>query len=204
MPYFCSNRKFHFVFFIFSFAKAFFSISTKNLVPVSHGFSSALGALAHPAISIYQCNHLPVSKFFSNILNIMARIISFHIAHQFIINTLFYTYIIPYFLFFINIFKVQNMGLFIHFGMSGHHLPRPRRSLYTPPVETPAPAHPDRLHSTGGSTGRTRCRADHDTRPDAGHAAPDTRQATPGRLGRRRVLEGVRSVSDRARPNGQT
>lgn len=28
------------------------------------------------------------------------------------------------------------------------------RRLYTPPVETPAPAHPDGLHITGSSAGR--------------------------------------------------
>ena len=58
----------------------------------------------------------------------------------------------------------------------GHDLPHPRRSLYTPPVETPAPAHSDGLHITGSSVGRARCKADHathrHTRPDAGHAAP--------------------------------
>ena len=41
------------------------------------------------------------------------------------------------------------MSLFYFFGGDGTHLPHPRRSLYTPPVETPAPAHPDSLHSTG-------------------------------------------------------
>lgn len=35
-------------------------------------------------------------------------------------------------------------AFFICFGMNGHHLPHPRRSLYTPPVETPAPSAPGR------------------------------------------------------------
>lgn len=39
------------------------------------------------------------------------------------------------------------------------HLPHPRRSLYTPPVETPAPAHPNGLHTTGSSADRARTRA---------------------------------------------
>lgn len=64
----------------------------------------------------------------------------------------------------------------------GHHLPHPRRSLYTPRVETPATAHPERLHSTGSSTDRTRCKAD---RPQ---------QAAPGRSWRCRGLEGVERV----------
>ncbi len=84
-------------------------------------------------------------------------------------------------------------AFFICFGMSGHDLPHPRRSLHTPQVETPAPAHPDGLHITGSKTGRTRCRADH-TRHDT-HAqtldtlhrsALNTRQAAPDRSWRRR------------------
>lgn len=42
----------------------------------------------------------------------------------------------------------------------GHDPPHPQSCLYTPPVETPAPAHPDRLHSTGSRAGRARTRAD--------------------------------------------
>ena len=38
----------------------------------------------------------------------------------------------------------------------GHDLPHPRRSLYTPPVETPAPAHPDGLHITGSKADHAR------------------------------------------------
>lgn len=41
----------------------------------------------------------------------------------------------------------------------GHDLPHPRRSPYTPPVDTPAPAHPERLHSADSSAGRVRARA---------------------------------------------
>lgn len=43
----------------------------------------------------------------------------------------------------------------------GHDPPHPRRSLYTPPVDTPAPAHPERLHITGSRAGRSGCKADH-------------------------------------------
>lgn len=64
----------------------------------------------------------------------------------------------------------------------GHDLPHPRRPLYTPPVEAPAPAHPDRLHSTGSSADRARCKPDRPqqathrhTRPNAGHAAQGDR-----------------------------
>ena len=35
-------------------------------------------------------------------------------------------------------------AFFICFGMSGHHLPHPWRSLYTPRVETTAPSAPGR------------------------------------------------------------
>ena len=69
----------------------------------------------------------------------------------------------------------------------GHDPPRSRRSLYTPPVETPTPAHPDGLHTTGNSAGRARCKAGHathrHTRPDAGHAAPVCTRYQTGRAG---------------------
>jgi len=38
----------------------------------------------------------------------------------------------------------------------GHDPPHPRRSLYTPPVETQAPAHPERLHITGSKADHAR------------------------------------------------
>ena len=84
----------------------------------------------------------------------------------------------------------------------GHDLLHPRRSLYTPPVETQAPAHPDRLHSTGSRAGRAKCKADHathwHTRPDAGHAAPVcTRYQTghAGTIGAAAALDCLRNVS---------
>lgn len=60
------------------------------------------------------------------------------------------------------------------------------RRLYTPPVEAPAPAHPDGLHITGSSAGRAKCKAGHakhDTRPDAGHATPVCTRYQTGRAG---------------------
>lgn len=69
----------------------------------------------------------------------------------------------------------------------GHHLPHPRRSLYTPPVEASAPAHPERLHSTGSNTGYARCKADRPQQTTHRHTRPDAGHATPGRSGRRRV-----------------
>ena len=80
----------------------------------------------------------------------------------------------------------------------------PRRWIPQPP------AHPDGLHSTD----RARCKADRPqqtthqhTRPGAGHAAPVcTRYQTSraGAIGTAAGLYGVRRVSDRARPNGQS
>ena len=71
------------------------------------------------------------------------------------------------------------------------------RRLYTPPVETPATAHPDKLHTTGGRAGRARYRADrtrHDTHArtlDTLHrSALDTKQAARGRSYRRRDAGG--------------
>jgi hypothetical protein len=65
--------------------------------------------------------------------------------------------------------------------------PNPRLAPYTPEVETPAPAHPDRLHSTGSRAGRARCKADHathrHTRSDAGRAAPVCTRYQTGRAG---------------------
>ena len=56
---------------------------------------------------------------------------------------------------------VEEERLFICFGMSGHHLPHPRRSLYAPPVETPAPSAPGQTtqHRQQGRPHRAR----HDT-----------------------------------------
>lgn len=83
----------------------------------------------------------------------------------------------------------------------GHDLPHPRRSLYTPPVETPAPAHPNGLHTTGSRAGRARTRAGQvpgQTMQGTTHAraldtlhrsALDARQAAPGRSVRRRGAE---------------
>ena len=58
----------------------------------------------------------------------------------------------------------------------GHDLPHPRRSLYAPPVETPAPSAPGQTaqrrqqnrpcQNQGGKDTRA------DRRPNAGHAAP--------------------------------
>lgn len=100
-------------------------------------------------------------------------------------------------------------AFFICFGMSGHDLPHPRRSLYAPQVDTPAP-------SAHGTTAQHRPCQLQGRPPTTDH----TPTRTPGRWTRctglrpipdrpRRVdrdgggLEGVRSVSDRARPNGQ-
>ena len=76
----------------------------------------------------------------------------------------------------------------------GHDPPHPRRSLYTPPVETPSPQRTWTACTaqTAGQAmpdipGRASTRADR--RPDTEHAAPaalDTRQAVPGRSYRRR------------------
>ena len=98
------------------------------------------------------------------------------------------------------VIRPSKNAFFLGFGIGGHHLPHPRRSLYTPQVETSAPpAHPDGLHSTG----RARCKADHAIHgthaqtPDTLHrSAPDTRQAAPGRSGRLRALGCLRSVSE--------
>ena len=86
-------------------------------------------------------------------------------------------------------------AFFICFGMSGHHLPHPRRSLYTPPVETPAPSAPG-MTTQHRQQGRPRQMQDNPrkTRRTDTHArtldtlhrsALDTRQAAPGRSGRR-------------------
>lgn len=82
-------------------------------------------------------------------------------------------------------------------GLGGGYIPRRRRPQ--------PPAHPDGLHSTGSKTDRTRCKADHarhDTHAQAldtlHRSAPDTRQAVPCRLYRRRVLDGVERVRNLA------
>lgn len=62
----------------------------------------------------------------------------------------------------------------------GHDLPHPRRSPYTPPVDTPAPAHPDRLHSTGSSADRARCKPDRPQQATRRHTRPNTGHATQG------------------------
>ena len=94
----------------------------------------------------------------------------------------------------------QGKRLF-YFGRRWRHSPpHPRLSLYTPPVETPAPsapgqtAHDRQQHRPCQMQGRP-CKARH-TRPGAGHAAPS-------RSGKRRGPECLRSASDRPRPNGQ-
>lgn len=90
----------------------------------------------------------------------------------------------------------REIAFFICFGMSGHHLPHPKRSLYTPPVEPPAP-------STPGRTAQHRqqhrpCKTRH-TRPGTGHAAPVcTRYQTghTGTIGAAAGLDCLRSVSE--------
>lgn len=77
----------------------------------------------------------------------------------------------------------------------GHDLPHPRRSLYTPPVETPAHSsapgtaeqhrqqrRPCQIYQGGQVPGQTAAR----TLDTLHWSALDTRQATPGRSGRRR------------------
>lgn len=80
----------------------------------------------------------------------------------------------------------KESAFFILVGGDGTHLPHPRRSLYTPPVETSAPAHPERRHTTGSRADHAR----HDTHArtlDTLHrSALDTRQTAPGRSYRRR------------------
>lgn len=84
-------------------------------------------------------------------------------------------------------------AFFILVGGDETHLPHPRRSLYTPPVDTPAPAHPERRHTTGSRADRARYRADHArqgtharTLDTLHRSALDTRQAARGRSVRRR------------------
>nr|DAL33097.1 MAG TPA_asm: hypothetical protein [Caudoviricetes sp.] len=77
------------------------------------------------------------------------------------------------------------LSLFYFFGGDETHLPHPRRSPYTPPVETPAPAHPEWLHSTGNRADRARCNADR-ARQDTHARTMDT----PGRSRRRRDAGG--------------
>nr|DAM15148.1 MAG TPA: hypothetical protein [Caudoviricetes sp.] len=84
------------------------------------------------------------------------------------------------------------LSLFYFFGGDGTHLPHPRRSLYTPPVETPAPSAPgtaahDRQQLRPRQIQGRPCKARH-TRPDVNtlhRSAPYTRQAAPGRSYRR-------------------
>lgn len=75
----------------------------------------------------------------------------------------------------------KESAFFILVGGDGTHRPHPVLWPHSPQV---APAHPDRLHSTGSSADRARCKPDRPqqathrhTRPNAGHA---------GRSGRRR------------------
>ena len=98
-------------------------------------------------------------------------------------------------------------------GGRGIHPPHPRRSLYTPPVDTPAPSAPGR---TAHDRQQHRPRQMQGKPPTAGRAPTHT----PGRWTRctglhlipnrprgeivtAKELECMRSVSDRARPNGQ-
>jgi len=88
----------------------------------------------------------------------------------------------------------------------GHDPPHPQSCLYTPPVETPAPAHPDRLHSTGSRAGRARTRADKYqgipppkrwTRCTGLHSIPDRpRRADRNGGGVLEVVECVRNCAD--------
>ena len=78
-------------------------------------------------------------------------------------------------------------AFFILVGGDGTHHPHPRCSLYTPLVETAAPAHPDRLHSTGRA--RTR----------AGQVPGQTMQGTAHTPGRWTRCTGLHSIPDRPR-----
>ena len=85
----------------------------------------------------------------------------------------------------------ERNAFFICFGMSGHHLPHPRRSLYTPPVETPAPSVPGmaaqhrqqhRPCQMQDNPRKTRRTDTHARTLDTLHqSALDTRQDAPGR-----------------------
>ena len=94
--------------------------------------------------------------------------------------------------------------------------PPPALPVYPAGGDPSPPAHPDRLHITGSSTGRASTRAGQvpgqtmtrtgthaQTLNTLHRSALDTRQDAPGRSYRRRRWRAW-SVSDRARPNGQT
>nr|DAH62914.1 MAG TPA: hypothetical protein [Caudoviricetes sp.] len=66
----------------------------------------------------------------------------------------------------------------------------PRLALYTPEVETPAPAHPDRPHSAGSRADHARHDTHARTLGTLHRSALDTRQPARGRSYRRRALEG--------------
>jgi hypothetical protein len=73
----------------------------------------------------------------------------------------------------------KESAFFILVGGDGTHRPHPVLWPHSPQV---APAHPDRLHSTGSSADRARCKPDRPqqathrhTRPNAGHAAQGNR-----------------------------
>ena len=95
------------------------------------------------------------------------------------------------------------VGLFYFFGgdgtdragLGGGYIPRRWRLQ--------PPAHPDRLHITGSNAGSARTRAGHARQGthaltlDTLHLSVlDTRQAAPGRSGRRRALDCLRNVSE--------
>lgn len=74
--------------------------------------------------------------------------------------------------------------------------PPPAFPVYPSGGDPSPPAHPDGLHSTGSSTGRARCKADRPQQAAHRHTRPDAGHAAPGRSGRRRALDCLRSVSE--------
>ena len=80
-------------------------------------------------------------------------------------------------------------AFFICFGMSGHHLPHPRRSLYAPQVETTAPSAPGRTAQHRQQRRPYQIQG----RPHTAGRAP---AHTPGRWTR---CTGLHSIPDRPR-----
>lgn len=86
-------------------------------------------------------------------------------------------------------------AFFILVGEDGTHHPHPGLRPHSPQVETPAPAHLDRLHITGSRAGRARSKADH---------ARQGAHAAPGRSHQRRTLEAAQRVRNCADLDAQT
>ena len=116
--------------------------------------------------------------------------------------------------------RTQKNAFFFEKFYRGHDLPHPRRSLHTPPVDTTAPQRTRTDYTAqeaaqavpepgrGKYQGRPcpQQAAHRHTRPDAGHAAPVCIRYQTGRAGQIGTAAGLdclRSVSDRARQNGQ-